>query len=130
MEKLGGHTLPRVNAVEIRVALASIQFDKLAYMTRSVDQTRYNARMTPTSQLLRARIASGTPIHYVGFNLLAGAEYVCIPSVVRELGLQKTVRAVASPSLGPAFEFRSVQGGTNDPGTWHRVEDCATGLPA
>jgi hypothetical protein len=71
------------------------------------------------------RIASGTPIHYVAFNLLAGAEYVCIPSVVREVGLQKSVRAVASPSLRPAFEFRSVQGGPNDPGTWHYPEDCA-----
>src|ERR1051326_1012761 len=99
-------------------------------MTRSVDLTRYNRRMTPASQPPRARIASGTPIHYVAFNLLAGAEYVCIPSVVRELGLQKSVRAVASPSQGPTFEFRSVQGGPNDPGTWHRLEDCVGGLPA
>jgi hypothetical protein len=99
-------------------------------MTRSVALTRYNRRMTATSQPLRARIASGTPIHYVAFNLLAGAEYVCIPSVVRELGLQKSVRAVASPSQGPTFEFRSVQGGPDDPGTWHRLEDCASGLPA
>jgi hypothetical protein len=84
--------------------------------------------MTPTSQPRLTRIANGTPIHYVAFNLLAGAEYVCIPSVVRELGLQKTVRAVASPSQGRTFEFRSVQGGLNDPGTWHRLEDCASGL--
>ena len=88
-------------------------------------QTRYNRGMTPTSRPARARIASGTPIHYVAFNLLAGAEYLCIPSVVRELGLEKTVRGVASPSQRPAFEFRSARGGPNDPGTWHYPEDCA-----
>ncbi len=87
--------------------------------------TRYNRRMTPESRPTRARIASGTPIHYVAFNLLAGAEYLCIPSVVRELGLEKTVRGIASPSQRPAFEFRSVRGGPNDPGTWHYPEDCA-----
>ena len=81
--------------------------------------------MTPTSQRMRPKIASGTPIHYLAFNLKAGAEYVCIPSVVRELGQQKSVRAVASPSFRPAFEFRSVRGGPNDPGTWHYPEDCA-----
>jgi hypothetical protein len=80
--------------------------------------------MTPRSQPIRARIASGTLIHYVAFNLLAGAEYVCIPSVVRELGLLKTVRAVASPPQRPAFEFRTVRGGPGDPGTWHYPEDC------
>jgi hypothetical protein len=74
---------------------------------------------------MRPKNANGTLIHYVAFNLAAGAEYVCIPSVVRELGLQKTVRAIASPSLRPAFEFRSGQGGPNDPGTWHYPEDCA-----
>lgn len=99
-------------------------------MTASAAPNRYNGRMTSTSQPLHARIATGTPIHYVAFNLLAGAEYVCIPSVVRELELQTSLRAVASPSRGPAFEFRGVQGGPNDPGTWHRVEDCAMGLPA
>ena len=81
--------------------------------------------MTATSQPLHVRIASGTPIHYVAFNLLAGAEYVCIPSVVREPGLQTSVLGVASPSLRPAFEFRTVRGGPNDPGTWHYPEDCA-----
>jgi hypothetical protein len=81
--------------------------------------------MTAPSQPLRARIASGTLIHYVAFNLLAGAEYICIPSVVREAGLQKTVRAVASPAHRPEFEFRTVRGGPADPGTWHYPEDCA-----
>ena len=60
----------------------------------------------------------------MAFNLRAGAEYVCIPSVVRELGLQNTVRGVASPPIRPAFEFRSVQGSPSDPGTWHYPEDC------
>ena len=86
--------------------------------------------MTVTSQPLPARIASGTPIHYVAFNLLAGAEYVCVPSVVRELGLQNTVRGVASPAHRQPFEFRSVRGGPNDPGTWHYPEDCAATLQA
>jgi hypothetical protein len=86
--------------------------------------------MTPTSQPPRPRTTSGTPIHYVAFNLVAGAEYVCIPSVVRELGLQKTVRGVASPPVRPAFEFRSVRGGPDDPGTWHYPEDCASRPPA
>jgi hypothetical protein len=45
--------------------------------------------------------------------------------VVRELGLQKTVRGIASPAARPAFEFRSVRGGPSDPGTWHYPEDCA-----
>src|SRR5579864_5185862 len=97
----------------------------MSYRRRSAAPTRYNGSMTATSQPTRARIASGTLIHYVAFNLLAGAEYVCVPSVVRELGLQKTVRAVASPAKRPAFEFRTVQGGPGDPGTWHYPEDCA-----
>jgi len=61
----------------------------------------------------------------VAFNLLAGAEYLCIPSVVREPGPDKSVRGLASPSQRPAFEFKTVQGGRNDPGTWHYPEDCA-----
>ena len=84
----------------------------------------YNRSMTPAAQPIRARSTSGTPIHYVAFNLVAGAEYVCIPSVVRELGHQKTVRGVASPPVGPAFEFRSIRGGPSDPGTWHYPEGC------
>jgi hypothetical protein len=87
--------------------------------------TLYNPRMTPASRPARARLASGTPIHYVAFNLLAGGEYVCIPSVVREFGLQNIVRAIASPPLRPSFEFRSVRGTPSDPGTWHYPEDCA-----
>jgi hypothetical protein len=85
----------------------------------------YNRRMAPTSRPPRARIGKGTPIHYVAFNLLAGAEYLCIPSVVRELGLEKIIWGMASPAHRPAFEFRSVRGGPDDPGTWHYPEDCA-----
>ena len=81
--------------------------------------------MTPTSRPLRAKVGNGTPIHYVAFNLLAGAEYLCIPSVVRELAPDKTVRGIASPLQKPAFEFRTVRGGPSDPGTWHYPEDCA-----
>lgn len=94
-------------------------------VTRPAAPTLYNRSMTSTSQPLRPRTTSGTRIHYVAFNLVAGAEYVCIPSVVREVGLQKTVRGVASPPVRPTFEFRSVQGGASDPGTWHYPEDCA-----
>ncbi|MBV9581161.1 MAG: hypothetical protein JO057_21475 [Chloroflexi bacterium] len=81
--------------------------------------------MTPASQPARERLGRGTSIHYVAFTLLAGSEYVCIPSVVRQLGLQQNVLAVASPPLRPAFEFRSVRGGPSDPGTWHYPEECA-----
>jgi hypothetical protein len=80
--------------------------------------------MTPKTQAAPPRTASGTSIHYVAFNLVTGAEYVCIPSVVREVGLQNTVRGVASPPRRPAFEFRSVRGGPSDPGTWHYPRDC------
>ena len=61
-------------------------------------RTGYNCGMTPTSRPPRAKVGNGTPIHYVAFNLLAGAEYLCIPSVVRELAPDKTVRGIASPS--------------------------------
>jgi hypothetical protein len=84
--------------------------------------------MTPGTQPVPARLASGTRIHYVAFNLVTGTEYVCVPSVVRELGMQSSVRGVASPPLGATFEFRTMRGGPSDPGTWHYPKDC--GSPA
>jgi hypothetical protein len=86
----------------------------------------YNHQMatTPKSAPNRPRLTIGAPVHYVAFNLAPGPEYVCVPSVVRELGLEKTVRGLASPAVQPKFEFRTVRGGANEPGTWHYPDEC------
>ena len=53
-------------------------------------RTLYNRDVTARPD--GAKVVSGTRIHYVAFNVLAGAEYRCIPSVVRELGPDTTPR--------------------------------------
>jgi hypothetical protein len=53
---------------------------------RTAGESQLQVKCHPPGSSARPKIASGTPIHYLAFNLKAGAEYVCIPSMVRDPG--------------------------------------------